>query len=166
MKVCVNFSFIRFYISFYIFIIVYRLTIKSLFNILADFVPNFIISLYFSSNSSFFIKKDIYLVLSKSFLYALILEHCTLEHRLFPIKYLFYEKVFCVRNYYFTNIYNIYQKLGFSIGEISTSILSNVITSLPILCMVINFFIIFILIILLSFWSNQHFLLNLQQHFC
>ena len=113
----------KIYISFYIFIIVCRFTIKSLFNILADFVPNFIISLYSSRNSSFFIKKDIYLVLLKSFLYALILEHCAEEsqlfyHRLFPIKYLFYEKEFCVRNYYFTNIYKIYQKLGFCIGEI------------------------------------------------
>ena len=51
------------------------------------------ISLYFSSNSSFFIKKDIYLVSSKSLLYALIFGSITHKDLAFlpssyPIKYL------------------------------------------------------------------------------
>ena len=69
MEIRTGFPIIRFYFSFYIFSIVYRVAAKFYFDDIADV---FQISLYFSDNFSSFIKKDIDLGLSKSLLYALI----------------------------------------------------------------------------------------------
>ena len=69
-KICVNFSIIRFYSSFLIFFIVSRFTIKSFFNTIAGFFPNFIIIFYHFI--TFYKKKSIYLVSSKSPLHTLI----------------------------------------------------------------------------------------------
>ena len=69
MKICIEYSFIRFHFSFYILFIAYRLTIKSFLIMLLTLSQ---ISLYFSSESLSFKKKDIYLVSSGSLIYALI----------------------------------------------------------------------------------------------
>ena len=91
MKICIDFSLIRFYFSFQIFIVAYRVFVKTFFNSIADFDPNFI---NFFSILLSFIKKDIYLVPSKSLLYALTFESiihkgtfCS-ESSLFSTKYL------------------------------------------------------------------------------
>ena len=63
-KICVNFSIIGFYFNFWMFFVVYRITTK-FFSIFNKFCYIFL------NNSSFFIKKDIHSVSSKSLLYAL-----------------------------------------------------------------------------------------------
>ena len=67
----VCFSIIRFYFSFYIFFILFRSTVKFLFDTTFNYFRNFIVQLENSNNSTSFIKKDIYLISSKSLLYAL-----------------------------------------------------------------------------------------------
>ena len=89
-KICVNFSIIRFYFSVQIFFMVYRFTIKFLFDTILTFLK---ISLYFSNNSSSHIKKDMYSFSSKSLLYALIFginmhKDLTFSASLQPTKYL------------------------------------------------------------------------------
>ena len=67
----VGFPFVRFYFSFYIFFIVYRFTFKYFFILLLTLSE---ISLYFSSNSPFFINKD-YIYFHQNLFYM----HLTLE---------------------------------------------------------------------------------------
>ena len=62
-ETCIEFSIIRFYFGFKIFFVVFRITIK--------FFTDSVFKLF--NNWSFFIKKDLSLLLSKFFLYALIL---------------------------------------------------------------------------------------------
>ena len=62
-ETCIEFSIIRFYFSFKIFFVVFRITIK--------LFTDSVFKLF--NNWSFFIKKDLSLILSKFFLYALIL---------------------------------------------------------------------------------------------
>ena len=102
------------------FFIVYRFTMKSFFSVIAGF---FQISFYFFNNSSSFIKKDLYLVSSKSLQYSLIfgsnihkgLAFLTsfVNNKIF--KTLFTKKNF-IRYYYFINIYIAYRT--FYVGKI------------------------------------------------
>ena len=80
----------------------------------ADFF--FQISSCFSNNFSYFIKKDVHSVLSKSFPYALIFGR-NMHKGLFFLRIFTANKIFkivftkrdLIRYYYFTNIYIIYQ---------------------------------------------------------
>ena len=117
-ETCIEFSIIRFYFSFKIFFVVFRITIK-LFN-----------------NWSFFIKKDLSLVLSKCFLYALILEgnvHKDLFFSIFiadEIFKTFFTKIDLISYYYFIKIYIFFIEIGLLCWRnvcFSLSILPNVI---------------------------------------
>ena len=107
MKICVDFSFIL----VFIYLSLYTGSLSNPFLITLLTLSQ--ISFYHSSNSSFFIKKDIYLVLTKSLLYALIFG--SIMHKcltLLPSSYpsdkifkTFFTKRNPVRHYYFTNVY-------------------------------------------------------------
>ena len=100
-KICVDFFNERFFSSFYIFCIVYRITIKLFSDNVANCFAHFTI----------FYQKDKYLVLSKSLLYTLIFGsnmHEGLFFRIFIANKMF-ESLFIKRSlikyYYFSNIY-------------------------------------------------------------
>ena len=101
------------------FFIVYRFTVKSLLMLLLTL---FQISFYFSSNSSLFIKKDMYLVHQNLFYIHSFLEalYITLGFNFFFIIFVankIFNIFFTERNlasiYYFINIYIIYQNWAF-----------------------------------------------------
>ena len=78
-NICVGFSIIRFYFTFYIFFILFRSTIKFFFDTNYNYFINFIVKLENSNNSTSLIKQYIYLVSSKSVLYALNLEEICIK---------------------------------------------------------------------------------------
>ena len=125
-ETCIEFSIIRFYFSFKIFFVVFRITIK--------FFTDSVFKLF--NNWSFFIKKDLSLVLSKFFLHALILEgnvHKDLFFSIFiadEIFKTFFTKIDLISYYYFIKIYIFFIEIGLLCWRnvcFSLSILPNVI---------------------------------------
>ena len=110
-------SIIRFYLIFQIFFIVHRFTIKffldTIFNFFSKFYYIFLLIYHF------FIKKDIYLVSSKSPLYAFIFWRNIHKDKFFSI--LVANKLFktllaktnFIRYYYFINIFIFYSNRSF-----------------------------------------------------
>ena len=94
-----------------------------------------------TNNSLSFVKEDIYLVSSKSLLYALFWKH-TQGHKIFKIT--FFTKKNFVIYYYSINDYIIYWNWAFVLSfSFSSSISPSIIILLPILNMVINFYLSF-----------------------
>ena len=144
MKNCVGFSFIKFYFSFKILFVVYRSTIKSFFKAIADV---FQISLYPSNNSSFIITTHIYLVSSKTLLYALILENnihkgLTFSPSLEPMKYL---KILFTKRNLIINIYIVYGNRAFVLAKCIFFIICFIIFFIHFYIYFKNLFIIFII---------------------
>ena len=101
MKICLDFFVERFFSSFYIFSIVYRITIKLFFDNVANCFPHFAI----------FYQKDKYLVFPTVLLYGLIFGrnmHKGLFFKIFIANKIFktlFIKRSLIRYYFFSNIY-------------------------------------------------------------
>ena len=133
MKICVDFSIIRFYFSFQTFFVEYRFTIKFFFDVIADFFPNFVIFLYLSFSIFLFFSLLVLFIVfyyicldsQKSLLYALIFGKNMHKGQIFlallsSIKYLlpFLLKETLLDTKDLINIYNFYRDRAFMLVNI------------------------------------------------
>ena len=116
-KICVNFSLLKFYFSFQIFFIIHRFTIELFFDAPTDFFSNFI---YIFLIIHHFLSEKIYLVSSKSFLYVLTFERNVHKGLIFFSIFIAIKKIFkalftirdLIRYYYFVLILILFIEIG------------------------------------------------------
>ena len=116
-KICVNFSLLKFYFSFQIFFVIHRFTIELFFDAPTDFFSNFI---YIFLIIHHFLSKKIYLVSSKSFLYVLTFGRSVHKGLIFFSIFIASKKIFkalftirdLIRYYYFVLILILFIEIG------------------------------------------------------